>query len=452
MMWRNVSFVDHIEVDFPGNVVSQAMDLGDVDNDKVTYGPYYLPKTQTRGRGIEENELVVANIDGDLSIFKGNSTQPQKKASNLGMITCVRIGDICNLNKNLLVCLTAEGCCYIFDVKEIGKTTEELQSGEDGDNFGDGRVLSPVYTQNLPANCKAMLIADTDGDGLLEMAVTYSDRVVRTFRWQTTGESDAPFSGRLLLVDKWQLAGQIGAISMNQSPDGSPELLVSQPGRTYVTLLPHTSQRLDVTPTESDESKSPSFVFHPLGHNRVRNKEVLTVIVGGIQRGGGCTATYHALASLDGSMVLVENDNILWSLQVDHQLFVLDKLDVTGNGQEEVVCCSWDGQTYIVNHSREVVRYHFKENVAAFTTGYYSVPGKGNVPCFVYATFNNHIVIHHSISLPCVESTSLLSVMDKQEQTHDLLAKLNIDSTKKDVLRDLYHWTLYGWRPNADRH
>ena len=40
-----------------------------------------------------------------------------------------------------------------------------------------------------------------------------------------------------------------------------------------------------------------------------------------------------------------------------------------GNGQEEVVCCSWDGQTYIVNHSREVVRYHFKENVAAFTTG-----------------------------------------------------------------------------------
>ena len=46
-------------------------------------------------------------------------------------------------------------------------------------------------------------------------------------------------------------------------------------------------------------------------------------------------------------------------------------LDVCGqgNGQEEVVCCSWDGQTYIVNHSREVVRYHFKENVAAFTTG-----------------------------------------------------------------------------------
>lgn len=40
-----------------------------------------------------------------------------------------------------------------------------------------------------------------------------------------------------------------------------------------------------------------------------------------------------------------------------------------GNGKEEVVCCSWDGQTYIVNHGREAVRYQFDENVAAFTTG-----------------------------------------------------------------------------------
>lgn len=431
MMWRNVSFVDSIEVDFHGNVVSQAMDLGDVDNDK-------------------ENELVVANIDGDLAIFKGNSTQPQKKAFHLGMITCVRIGDICNVNKNSLVCLTAEGLCYIFDVKEFGKTTEDLNAGENGDNFGDARTLTPVFTQNLPANCKTMLIADTDGDGLLEMAVSYSDRVVRTFRWQSSGENDSPFAGRLILVQKWQLAGQIGSISVSQSQDGTPELLVSQPGRTYVTLQSQSAQRADATPTDSDDSK-PSFVFHPLGHNRVRNKDVLTVIVGGIQRGGGSSATYHALASLDGSMVLVEEDNILWSLQVDHQLFVLDKLDVTGNGQEEVVCCSWDGQTYIVNHSREVVRFHFKENVAAFATGYFSVPGKGNVPCFVYATFNNHIVIHHSISIPSVESSSLLPVMDKHEQTHNLLGKLNIDSGKKETVRELYHWVLYGWRPSTER-
>lgn len=36
---------------------------------------------------------------------------------------------------------------------------------------------------------------------------------------------------------------------------------------------------------------------------------------------------------------------------------------------EEVVACSWDGQTYIVNLSKEVVRFHFRENVAAFCVG-----------------------------------------------------------------------------------
>ena len=44
-------------------------------------------------------------------------------------------------------------------------------------------------------------------------------------------------------------------------------------------------------------------------------------------------------------------------------------ISLQGNGKEEVVCCSWDGQTYIVNHGREAVRYQFEDNVAAFSTG-----------------------------------------------------------------------------------
>ena len=40
-----------------------------------------------------------------------------------------------------------------------------------------------------------------------------------------------------------------------------------------------------------------------------------------------------------------------------------------GDGTEEVIACSWDGQTYIVNLQKEVVRFHFRENVAAFCAG-----------------------------------------------------------------------------------
>ena len=38
-------------------------------------------------------------------------------------------------------------------------------------------------------------------------------------------------------------------------------------------------------------------------------------------------------------------------------------MDVLGDNREEVIVCAWDGQTYIVDHDRNVVRYHFHKNV-----------------------------------------------------------------------------------------
>jgi len=34
-----------------------------------------------------------------------------------------------------------------------------------------------------------------------------------------------------------------------------------------------------------------------------------------------------------------------------------------------VVVCSWDGQTYIVNLDKDIVRFQFREHVAAFYAG-----------------------------------------------------------------------------------
>ena len=48
---------------------------------------------------------------------------------------------------------------------------------------------------------------------------------------------------------------------------------------------------------------------------------------------------------------------------MDHQLFAMAKLDVLGDSREEVIVCAWDGQTYILDHDRNVVRYHFHKNV-----------------------------------------------------------------------------------------
>ncbi len=42
---------------------------------------------------------------------------------------------------------------------------------------------------------------------------------------------------------------------------------------------------------------------------------------------------------------------------------------IQGDGREEVVACAWDGQTYIIDHARMVVRFQFDENVNAFCAG-----------------------------------------------------------------------------------
>ncbi|KAK3105832.1 hypothetical protein FSP39_006800 [Pinctada imbricata] len=406
-MWRTVSFVDRIELDFTGNLFKQAIVLGDVDNDKG-------------------HELVVGSAEGDLCIYKGKSSTPWRKCRDLGMISCVGVGDIYSRGKNVLVTLTAEGWCYIFDIKT--GTDEAKESENEGDI-----TLTSSFTQLLPANGKVLLICDIDGDGKTELVVGYADRVVRCFKWMPVQDEGTESTvDKLMQIGKWQLNGQIGSLTLNLTPEGMPELLVAQPGGAYAILLlnqtktdiPKQGSELDlvslVETTETVKEERP-------GHLRTRNPTIDTEIVGGIakQTREG-KDTYCAICTLDGTLLLVENREILWSLQVDHQLFSLAKLDVTGNGKEEVVCCSWDGQTYIVNHNKAVVRYQFESDVSAFTAGHFAVDGTQNNPSFVYATFNNKIYLYYNISLPQVESTNLIEVMDKSDKTHELLEKLGL--------------------------
>lgn len=81
------------------------------------------------------------------------------------------------------------------------------------------------------------------------------------------------------------------------------------------------------------------------------------------------------------------------AMQVDHQIFALCRLDVTGDGSDEIVACAWDGQTYILDHQQNSVRFHFEEPVRAFCTGIYNVSAGISTPCLVYNTFNNKVTI-----------------------------------------------------------
>ena len=71
-----------------------------------------------------------------------------------------------------------------------------------------GKGELPVPTRGLYSMSQinnSCLNVCVDGDGMNELVVAYSDRVVRVYRWSSADDSSAT----LTAVDKWLLAGQV---------------------------------------------------------------------------------------------------------------------------------------------------------------------------------------------------------------------------------------------------
>ncbi|KAB1254246.1 KICSTOR complex protein ITFG2 [Camelus dromedarius] len=431
---RSVSYVQRVALEFSGSLFPHAICLGDVDNDTL-------------------NELVVGDTSGKLSVYKSDDSRPWLTCSCQGMLTCVGVGDVCNKGKNLVVAVSAEGWFHLCDLtpaKALGASGHhETLVGEEP---------RPVFKQHIPANTKVMLISDIDGDGRCELVVGYTDRVVRAFRWEDLGDSTEHLTGQLVSLKKWMLEGQVDSLSVTPGPLGAPELMVSQPGCAYAILLCTWNRDAGPAPTSEGlaegtrETPAPRDVVLHQTSGRTHNKNVSTHLIGNIRRGGGGVCTVpesgasglFALCTLDGTLKLMEEaDRLLWSVQVDHQLFALEKLDVTGNGHEEVVACAWDGQTYIIDHNRTVVRFQVDENIRAFCAGLYACKEGRNSPCLVYVTFNQKIYVYWEVQLERMESTNLLKLLEAQPDFRGLLRDLGVGPDDLPAARALLHQTLY---------
>ncbi|XP_062969175.1 KICSTOR complex protein ITFG2 isoform X3 [Cynocephalus volans] len=407
---RSVSYVQRVALEFSGSLFPHALCLGDADNDTL-------------------NELVVGDTSGKLSVYKNDDSRPWLTCSCQGMLTCVGVGDVCNKGK----VLDASG-------------HHETLIGEE---------QRPVFKQHIPANTKVMLISDIDGDGCRELVIGYTDRVVRAFRWEELGEGTEHLTGQLVSLKKWMLEGQVDSLSVTPGPLGVPELMVSQPGCAYAVLLCTWNKDVGSPPasegTAEGSRETPAardVVLHQTS-GRIHNKNVSTHLIGNIKQGAGHNpdssgSGLFALCTLDGTLKLMEEaDKLLWSVQVDHQLFALEKLDVTGNGCEEVVACAWDGQTYIIDHSRTVVRFQVDENIRAFCAGLYACKEGRNSPCLVYVTFNQKIYVYWEVQLERMESTNLLKLLEAEPEYHSLLQELGVDPDDLPAARTLLHQTLY---------
>ncbi|XP_012638655.1 KICSTOR complex protein ITFG2 isoform X3 [Microcebus murinus] len=370
------------------------------------------------------------------------------------MLTCVGVGDVCNKGKNLLVAVSAEGWFHLFDL-----TPAKVLDASGHHETLMGEEHRPVFKQHIPANTKVMLISDIDGDGFCELVVGYTDRVVRAFRWEELGEGPEHLTGQLVSLKKWMLEGQVDSLSVTPGPLGVPELMVSQPGCAYAILLCSWNKDIKSPPSSegategSRETPAARDVVLHQTSGRIHNKNVSTHLIGNIKQGHGSESGgsgLFALCTLDacvcptGTLKLMEEaDKLLWSVQVDHQLFALEKLDVTGNGHEEVVACAWDGQTYIIDHNRTVVRFQVDENIRAFCAGLYACKEGRNSPCLVYVTFNQKIYVYWEVQLERMESTNLLKLLEAEPEYRSLLQELGVDPEDLPATRALLHQTLY---------
>ncbi|KAH7953956.1 hypothetical protein HPB49_014543 [Dermacentor silvarum] len=327
-------------------------------------------------------------------------------------VATVIVGDILNDSQNKFLSISCDGWCHMFSLPADASDEDRKQ-------------LQPFHTQRLPANTKMALLADINKDGKMELILGLTDRVVRTYQWSSLSESGTEGQGKLVGLHKWEFANQVGNISLNNTPEGGLAILVAQPGGTYIKL-------------DFGMSK-----HHKLGLSHMRNPNVSSVISGSIRgttRAKEPVNSLMALATLDGTLMLVDDgDNILWSLQVDHQLFALTKMDVVGDGREEVIACAWDGQTYIVNEERQSVRFQFDEAVCTFTAGNLTLSPGEALPSLVYATFNNRIVVYYNITFTNMATQSLLD-------DTELVAKINNLVPGVDP-RKFLQWCMYGSRP-----
>lgn len=84
------------------------------------------------------------------------------------------------------------------------------------------------------------MIGDIDDDGCLELVLGLTDRVVRSYRWMQNFTG-----GRLVCLNKWECANQIGNVTLSYDTKQQPCLLISQPGGTFMKIQCHTNQKSD---------------------------------------------------------------------------------------------------------------------------------------------------------------------------------------------------------------
>ncbi len=77
-------------------------------------------------------------------------------------------------------------------------------------------------------------------------------------------------------------------------------------------------------------------------------------------------------------------------------------------------------------------------------SGCYSVTGSENLPCLIYVTFSNKVVIYYNITLGEVGFSNLIETMKEKEGVQELLNYFNVDGRKTTPVGCTFSFSPWG--------
>eukprot|EP00111_Clytia_hemisphaerica_P006848 TCONS_00019798-protein len=254
--------------------------------------------------------------------------------------------------------------------------------------------------------------------------------------------------GSFVLLKQFSLIGQIGSLAVCTTVEGLNQLIVSQPNGGYCILGQYDEDGFteNISTPTSVEAPSPSNqdsypIFYPItayGNRSFQQQHINTEIIGGIRRQKGATGVI-GLATHDGYFIILDNTYFSGQNPVKNSSknnwFAMSKVDVTNDGDDEIVLCDLNGMTYIIDKERNIVSYNFNENVAAFCAGYYGNKGR-STPCLCYVTLSGKIHLYYdvwidAIKVRCVHA-ALIEKIKRKPELHYLLELLRGESGEVD--------------------
>ncbi|CAH8843163.1 unnamed protein product [Trichobilharzia szidati] len=477
---RSLSFVDHLVFKDICTTSSRNLCLYDVDNDgdnELIIGYW------DSGPLLENGEADAENAEGSIHVLKYKKVW--KVSSHLGMVSCVTAGSIYKPGQTWIIALCADSHCYAFDacatvsdsecipIKSVQKLQQSRGSLKSG-HIAKPKIntLKMVHHQELAYNAKDVCIFNQG-----EIAVAYSDRVVRLYSWSSyetqknstksssaSSSSSCPDSssnlGEFILLIKWELAGQINRIDTCLTQKHGLMLIASQPSGGFA----HLHRKFE----KYHNNVAPTLTYYPPRVISSNNLQTRTWLVGNVMNNSSCTTTGDnddkstvepdttssrliCLCTADGNMLLIDptrdndTDLVLWSIQVHtrSELFALGKIKLTQDDGDQIVVCSWDGATYIFDLNNNSVCFPLGQSCQAFIAGVYAVDAGVNVPVLIYSTFDHNIRIYYNLHLNYIAAQSLHSTILTDQLLVEKLQKKQVDPHNPVQLSEALRHILY---------